>query len=184
MQFYVHEKLKLCDQIVDLQGLKDRYPHLRNWSNQSYNLNEVQVHFGQDCYDILHPLDLEKSDDKTAPWAVKSKMGWALSGLRPTKQAATLATTSFSISDDKLGGQLSKWKDIESYALNCDITCHSKDEQRATKTLDQLNLFTVQRYEVGLLWREDEEKPPNNFYSAMWQLKSLEQRLRTGVVLR
>ena len=52
VQFYVHDKLKLGDQIVDLQGLKDRYPHLRNLPNQSYNLNEVQVILGQDCYDI------------------------------------------------------------------------------------------------------------------------------------
>ena len=31
VQFYVHEKLKLGDQIVELQELKDRYPHLRNF---------------------------------------------------------------------------------------------------------------------------------------------------------
>ena len=40
-QFYVHEKLKLGDQIVELQKLNDRYPHLRNLPNQSYNLNDV-----------------------------------------------------------------------------------------------------------------------------------------------
>ena len=48
-QFYVHKKLKLGDQIVDLQGLKDRYPHQKNLPNQSYNLNEVQVILGLDC---------------------------------------------------------------------------------------------------------------------------------------
>ena len=80
VQFYVHEKLKLGDQIVDLQGLKDRYPHLKNLPNQSYNQNGVQVIRGQDCYDIHHPLEFKKSYDKTAPWAVKSKIGWALSG--------------------------------------------------------------------------------------------------------
>ena len=54
---YVHEKLKLGDQIVDLQGLKDRYTHLKKLSSQSYNLNEVQVILGQDCYDIHHLLE-------------------------------------------------------------------------------------------------------------------------------
>ena len=52
VQFYVHEKLKLGDQIVDLQGVKDRYPHLKDLPNQSYNPNEVQVILGQDSYDI------------------------------------------------------------------------------------------------------------------------------------
>ena len=43
VQFYVQGKLKLGDQIVELQEMEDRYPHLRNLPNQSYNLNEVQV---------------------------------------------------------------------------------------------------------------------------------------------
>ena len=93
VQFFVHEKLKLVDQIVELQELKDRYPHLRNLPNQSYNLNDVQVILGQDCCDIHHPVEFKKSKNKAAPWAVKLKIGWALSGPLPAKQAATLATT-------------------------------------------------------------------------------------------
>ena len=67
VEFYVHEKLKLGDQIVELQELKDRYPHLRNLPDQSYNLNDVQVILGQDCYDIHHPFEFKKSEDKAAP---------------------------------------------------------------------------------------------------------------------
>ena len=129
VQFYVHEKLKLSDQIVELRELKDRYPHLRNLADQSYNLNDVQVILGQDCYDIHHPFEFKKSEDKAAPWAVKSQIGWALSGPLPAKQAATLATRATSIADDKLANQLTKWWDIESYASNCDVTGHSKEEQ-------------------------------------------------------
>ena len=137
VHFYVHEKLKLGDQIVELQELKDRYPHLRNLPCQSYNLNDVQVILGQDCYDIHHPFEFKKSEGKAEPWAVKSKIGWALSGPLPAKQAATLATTATSIADDKLANQLIKWWDIESYASNCDATGHSKEKQRAIKTLEQ-----------------------------------------------
>ena len=68
VQFYVHEKLTLGDQMVDLQELKDRYPHLKNLPNQCCNLNEVQVILGQDCYDIHHPLEYKRSDDRAAPW--------------------------------------------------------------------------------------------------------------------
>ena len=184
VQFYVHEKLKLGDQIVELQELKDRYPHLRNLPNHSYNLNDVQVILGQDCYDIHHPFEFKKSDDKAAPWAVKSKIGWALSGPLPAKQAATLATTATSISDDKLANQLSKWWDIESYASNCDVTGYSQEEQRAIKMFKQTTRFNGERYEVGLLWPEDEVKLQNNFYSARGQLKSLERRLQKDETLK
>ena len=77
VQIYVHETLNLGGQNEDLQGI---YPHLRNLTNQSFNLNEIQVILGQDCCDINHPLKFKTSDDKTATWAVKSKIGWALSG--------------------------------------------------------------------------------------------------------
>ena len=72
VQFYLHEKLKLGDQIVELQVLKDRYPHLSNLTNQNYNLNDVQVILGQDCYDIHHPFEFKKSEDRAAPWAVNT----------------------------------------------------------------------------------------------------------------
>ena len=110
-----------------------------------------------------HPLQFKKSNDKTAPWAVKSKIGWAISGPLPAKQAATLATTATSAPDDKFASQLSKCWEIESYASNCDVTGHSNEEQRAIKTLEQTARFTGEIYEVGLLLREEEEKLPNNF---------------------
>ena len=122
VQFYVHEKPMLGDQIVQMHKLKDRYPHLRNLPDHSYNLNDAQVIRGQNCYDIYHPFEFKKSEDKTAPRAMNSKIGWAPA----KKQAASLATTASSIADDKLANQLSKWWDIESYASNCNFTGHSK----------------------------------------------------------
>ena len=124
VQFYVHEKLELVGQIVELQELKDRYPNLRNLPNQSYNLNDVQVILELDCYDIHHPYEFKKSQDKSKPWAMKSKIGWTLSGPLPAKQAATLATTATSIADVKLANQSSKWWDIESHASNYNATGH------------------------------------------------------------
>ena len=77
---------------------------------------------------------------------MKSKIGWASSCPLPAKQAATLATTATSIADDKRLNELSKWWDIESYASNCDVTGHSKDEQRSIKTLEQTTRFNGERY--------------------------------------
>ena len=115
---------------------------------------------------------------------MKSRIGWALSGPLPAKQAAILATTATPVSEDKLASQLSKWCDIESYASNRDVTGYSKDEQRAIRTLEQTTRFTGERYEVGLLWQEEEVKLTNNFYSAMGQLKSLERRLQKDDMLQ
>ena len=96
----------------------------------------------------------------------------------------TLATGATLIADDKLANQLKKWWYIDSYASNCDVTGHSKDEQRAIKTLEQTTRFNGERYEIGLLCRENEVKLPNNSYSAMGQLKSLERRLQKNETVR
>ena len=133
---------------------------------------------------FIHPFEFKKSEEEAAQCAVKSKIGWNLSGPLPAKLAATLATTATSIADDKLANQLSEWWDIESYASNCDVTGHSKEEQRAIKTLEQTTPFNGERYGVGLLWGEDELKLPNNIYSAMWQLKSLERHLQKDEMLK
>ena len=126
LQFKAHEKVKLGDQIVDLQGWKYQYPHLRNFPSQSFNLNEVRVIHRQDCYDMHHSLEIKKSDDKTAQWAVNLKIGWALSCPLPAKQVENLATKANSLSENTLASQLSKKWDIEFHPLK--LCCHRSFE--------------------------------------------------------
>ena len=84
-----------------------------------------------------------------------------------------------------MANQLCKWWDIEC-ASNCDVTGHPKEEQSrsAMKRLDRTKRFNGERYEVGLLWGEDEVKLLNNFYSAMGQLKSPERRLQKDETIK
>ena len=42
----------------------------------------------------------------------------------------------------------------------------------------ELTTRFTDRYEIGLLYRQDEVKLPNEFYSAMGQLESLKRRLQ------
>ena len=64
-----------------------------------------------------------------------SKIGCALSGHLSAEHAATLDTRATSITEDRLASQLSKWWHIEPYPKT--VTGNSKDEKRATKTLEQ-----------------------------------------------
>ena len=67
--------------------------------------------------------------------------------------------------------------------LRFKLRCHRSFE-RGTKSNQDVGANNGERYEVGLLWREDEVKLPNNFYSAMRQLKSLERRLQKDEALK
>ena len=64
------------------------------------------------------------------------------------------------------------------------VTGYLKDKHRAVKTLEQKIRFTVERYEIGLLWREKEVKLSNNFYPATGQFKYRERRLQKDDMLR
>ena len=50
-----------------------------------------------------------------------------------------------------------------------------KDENKATETLQRTATFDSERYEVGMLWNDNPRHLPNNFLSAMGQLKLLEE---------
>ena len=54
----------------------------------------------------------------------------------------------------------------------------SATDARATKLFDETTYHDGSRYQVGKLWADDESCLPNNYFSALIQLKSLERRLQ------
>ena len=60
----------------------------------------------------------------------------------------------------------------------------SASDRRAVEILDQSTVHEKGRYFVGMLWSSDEVKLPNNYFSALVQLKSLEMRLSKDPDLR
>ena len=69
------------------------------------------------------------------------------------------------------------------FKLRC---CRAFKTRGTTSNQDvgETNLFNGERFEIGLLWRNDEVKLPNKFYSVMGQLKSLERRLQKDETLK
>ena len=93
----------------------------------------------------------------------------AFGGLLPANWAATHATRVTSVSEDKLASQLSKCWDVESYALNCDVPVHSKDEQ-CNQSIRANNSTHRWKKRSWVLWRENEVKLPIIICSAMLSL--------------
>ena len=112
ISFYVQRKLDLGDQSEDLQGLKNRYPHLRSLQIQGYNIKEFQVILGQNCYDIRQPLERKNS---TVNGSVGGEIESRMVPYQRGKQQLSIR--------EKVASQLSKWRDMESYASN-KLWCH------------------------------------------------------------
>ena len=138
---------------------------------------DVKVFLGQDAYHLIRPLEY-KSGDRNEPWAVKTSLGWTVSGALPKAERNCLeATCNLSVSSDPLADQMKKWWDMETYASVCDVSGRSKEEKRAQAILEKTTQQNGERYEVGLLWADDNPNLPNNYYSAYQQFLSMERRL-------
>ena len=66
---------------------------------------------------------------------------------------------------------------MESYGAYKHVDSRSAADARAMKILEETTFNDGCRYQVGMLWADEESTLPNNYFSALVQLKSLERRL-------
>ena len=79
---------------------------------------------------------------------------------------------------------MKKWWDMETYSSVRNVTGKTKEEKRALSILEKTTNHNRERYEVGLLWAEDEPSLPNNYFSAYQQILSMEKRLANDAELK
>ena len=135
---------------------------------------------GQDVFHSISPLEYFESDRKNIPIAVRIPLGWVLSG--PLPSTSGLVSTCFkavthSESDSQLADQLRSWYEMESFAAKKQVDPLSAADARASTKLQDTTYHDGCRYQVGMLWAENDSSLPNNYFSVLVQLKSFERRL-------
>ena len=178
---YVRDQLTIGNDVIDVDDLKTRYPHLEPIALSKYSYKDVKMILGQDAFHAIRPLEYFESDRRNTPVAVRLPLGWVLSG--PLPSTTGLFSTCFKAvtqqeHDCTLSDRLRSWYDIESYGAYKQVDSRSATDARATKILDETTYHDGSRYQVGKLWADDESCLPNNYFSALIQLKSLERRLQ------
>ena len=70
--------------------------------------------------------------------AVKTALGWTVSGALPKKETSHLSVScNLSVASDPLSEQMKKWWDMETYSSVCNVTGKSKEEKRALSILEK-----------------------------------------------
>ena len=99
-------------------------------------------------------------------------MRWVLSGQLPSTSGLFStyfnAVTTNKVTDPELATQLRSWYHIESYGAFMQLDSRSAADARAEKILDATTYQDVPRYQVGMLWAEDESNMPNNYFSTLF----------------
>ena len=180
--FCSHPNLNVGDRIYDFTKMKEIYAYLNSLPDIKVSMADVKVILGQDAYHLIRHLEY-KSGGRDEPWAVKTSLGWTVSGALPKKETKCMAAScNFSVSSDPLADQMKKWWDMETYASVCNLSGRSKEEKRVQAILEKTTKHNGERYEVGLLWADDNPSQPNNYYSNIYysayqQFLSMEKRL-------
>ena len=178
---YVRDNLNVGTDVIDVDFLRTKYPHLEPIPLKQYSYADVEMILGQDVFNFIRPLEYLDADRKNTPVAVRLPLGWVLSGPLPmtsgfvsTCLKAVACNQDF---DTDLANQVRSWYDMESYGAYKQVDSRSAADARATRILEETTYHDGCRYQVGMLWTDDESKLPNNYFSALVQLKSLERRL-------
>ena len=172
-----HPNVNAGSRTYNLTKLKETYPHLSVLRDSTINLGEVKVILGQDCYHLQRAIDYRKCGNANS-WAVRTELGWMLSGPLPQQETAKLATESLVAAEKgPLANQVKTWRSMESYVSYCSASGRSKEDDKALEMLKATTKFDGERYDVRLLWKNTMPHLPNNYTSTVSQLKSLERRL-------
>ena len=177
---YVRRTLHVGNDIINVDHLKKQYPHLEPIALSKYNYGDVEMILGQDVFHLIRPLEYFEADRKNAPIAVRLPLGWVLSGPLPSTSAffsTCFKAVTKSETDSKLADQLRSWYDLESFGAKREVDSRSAADARASSILENTTYHDGCRYQVGMLWANDNSVLPNNYFSALVQLKSLERRL-------
>ena len=184
LTFCSHPNMNVADKKYDFKTLKKEYDYLSNLPDIEISMKDVKVSLGQDAYHLIGPIEY-KSEEKSQPWAVKTALGWTVSGAPPEKETSHLSVScNLSIASDPLSEQMKKWWDMETYSSVCNVTGKSKEEKRALSILEKTTNHNGDRYEVGLRWAEDEPSLPKDYLYAYQQFLSMEKRLEKDVELK
>ena len=112
---YSHPNVNAGNRTYNLKKLKETYPHLSVLKDSTINLKDVKVILGQDCYHLHRAIDYRKCGN-AKPWAVRTKLGWMLSGPLPQQETAKFATESLVFADvDPLVDQMKTRSSMEVY---------------------------------------------------------------------
>ena len=169
---------RYCPSQLDLPP----WPHLSGLQlpNAAVDVNEVSVLIGQDETQVHMVLDYCWGDSpQSQPYGMKTPFGWCVAN---ENKPVALSVFEFDWAEDKrdmkLHEQVEKFWALESHGFRSDGTSNSLEDERALEILKRTTKLKDGRYEVGLLWRNDNPELPNNRVQAEKRQQQLKRRFQ------
>ena len=168
---------KICQPVetVPWPEIKTKWKHLENVNLKTVG-GEIDILLGLDHADLLVPLDV-KMGKPQEPVAKRTTFGWIAVGLIGDPRPGIYSYHVARAESEPLDVAFKQFWDSESFGTKTTNTPHySSDEQRAIGILEHETKKLDNRYEVPLLWKENEPLLQNNREVAKKRLEGLQRR--------
>ena len=145
---YVRETLNVGSDIIYVKSTQETYPHLAVLDPVRYSYRDTEMILGQDVYNAIRPLEY------------CSRLGFKW----PTSSRPGLFSTSFIANvkqDYELSCQVRSSYDMESYMQ---IDPRFAAAARAHEISETSTSHNDQRYDVPMLWADDNVQFPNKYF--------------------
>ena len=145
----------------------------------------MEVLLGADMFELIVPREVVEGPPGT-PCAVRTLLGWTVTGRAPQRSvymSDEQCVNHVRVSDEltalhDLQNQVKQFWTTEAFGTKYEhAELHSDSDKRALSILDSTTKRVGERYETGLLWRDDGVQLPDNHEAAATRLKAVERRL-------
>ncbi|XP_058827946.1 uncharacterized protein LOC131687873 [Topomyia yanbarensis] len=176
--------LNLPSQSFQVEEAATKHAHLRGIPVSSYHNAKPKILIGIDNLRLALPLKVREGDG-TGPIAARTRLGWCVYGPR---ESGDTEAYNFHVSrcdcDEELHDTVKQFFAIEEAGVRPSNIPMSKEEQRALTILETTTRRVENRFETGLLWKEDNVEFPNSYTMAVRRLKCLERRMDRDPLLK
>ncbi|XP_058449080.1 uncharacterized protein LOC131429046 [Malaya genurostris] len=179
-------ELVLPRQNVRFAEVVKRYSHLTGVPVKNFPSGKPRILLGLDNIHLFAPLE-SRVGKPNEPIAVRSKIGWTVYGTENSAPSAHTYLNLHSVepmSNQYLHDMLREQYVLDETAVTTFAIPEPVEDKRAREILESTTKRVGDRYETGLLWREDARRFPDSYSMAVRRMKALDRKLEKSPELK
>lgn len=172
------KRLPISTQSTAVNADVKKLPYLTDIDIPRIDTKDVMLLIGTDSPDAHIPLEV-RSGNRDQPYAIRTRLGWAIRGPIQTTSAPDEINVHFQQSSDALlQQQLERmWTtDFDDRTRN-ETNSMSVEDKRAMEIMESSIVHENGHYKIGLPWRDENTFLPNNRALAHARLQQLKRKL-------
>ncbi|XP_055542858.1 uncharacterized protein LOC129728441 [Wyeomyia smithii] len=176
------DNLQLPIQSLDMDAMKKQYDHLKDLPIESYTVARPSILIGLDNAHLLMPMD-RRMLDENSPMAMRTKLGWFLFGNLKLNIAQDYVMAIQE--NDEMRNMMMRYLSTEDFGVKTvESLPKGKEDKRVEEIINDTLKYLGNRYEIGMLFRQDDVKFPDTYQNALRRLTLSEKMLAKNEKLK